>query len=76
MSGTSETSKNGKWEEYSRLVLSELTRLDRCANSTKKDVVSLRVEIATLKVKSGVWGLVGAGISILLFLALDRLIGG
>jgi len=55
--------KNG-WFEWSRHVLSELERLSDGQESVKSEVSKLRVDIAMLKVKSGVWGLIGGAISV------------
>jgi len=57
------------WSEYQRLVMAELERLDKAiaANRTHFDtrmdtmndgLAGIRVEIATLRVKAGVWGAV------------------
>lgn len=54
------------WENYSKLVLAELTRLNTCLNNTKKDLIKVRLDLAAMRVRSGiVWGVMGASISIL-----------
>lgn len=66
------------WNEWSRHVLAELERLNNCYESIKKDVSELRsenlsklkVEIAKLKVRAGVWGVMGGAIPILIALSL------
>ena len=47
------------WNEWSRHVLAELTRLNNCYDEINKSVSKIHVEIAMLKVKSGMWGAVG-----------------
>ena len=61
-----------EWAEWSRnIVMEELRRLNSAlANIEKsiagvhKDMSSINVEIATLKVKSGIWGLLGGAIPV------------
>lgn len=49
-----------------------LRELDRI-NEKLDDIPRLREEIATLKVKSGMWGAIGASIPIIIMLALQFL---
>lgn len=61
-----------EWAEWSRnIVMEELRRLNSAlANIEKsiagvhKDMSSINVEIAMLKVKSGIWGLLGGAIPV------------
>lgn len=59
--------ENG-WNEWSRHVLAELKRLsdgqDRYQEKTDLAFMELKVEIAKLKVKSGIWGLMGGAIPV------------
>ena len=58
------------WDEYRRHVLSELISLnksleklnDRFSAFLSTDISNIKVEVATLKVKAGLWGLLGASI--------------
>lgn len=50
------------WTEWSKYVLKELERLNGCYEGLRMDVNAISTEIATLKVKAGIWGLVGATI--------------
>jgi len=67
------------WKEWSKHVLAELERLND--NYSKLDSVfnsefrKISVEIAMLKVKSGIWGLIGGTIPILITLILLYLKG-
>ena len=67
------------WQEWSKFVLKELTRLgDAYEDLTKKvndELSELKAEVAMLKVKSGVYGLLGGAILLLIFF-LSRLVGG
>lgn len=56
------------WESYSKLVLAELTRLNKCLSATKKELVEVRIELAALKIRAGVWGMAGAAIPIVIAL--------
>jgi len=67
--------KNG-WNEYSRLVLSELERLDVGQVALNEKMNKVLTEIALLKVKSGVWGLLGGAIPVAIGLGLWLLKGG
>ena len=62
------------WNEYRRLILSELERLDEAVKESHKtdtealqklllDVIKLREEVVALKVKAGVWGILGGVIT-------------
>jgi hypothetical protein len=55
--------ENG-WGEYRKMVLKELENLGRVQEDIRKDITLIREEIASLKVKSGVWGLVGGMIPV------------
>lgn len=67
------------WQEWSKFVLKELKRLgdayEKLNDNMGKDISKIKAEIAILKVKSGVYGLVGGAILVGIFL-LSRLIGG
>ena len=60
------------WQEWSKFVLRELTRLSNAYEDLTKKVNDemsiIKAEIAMLKVKSGVYGLVGGAILVLIFL--------
>ena len=62
--------EDDKWAEYSKLVLSELKRLDKCVGSIKGDLITLQLDMESLKVKAGVWGLIGAAIPVSVLLAI------
>ncbi len=74
------------WEEWSKFVLKELKRLSNASESFPKamqkltekvneELTELKTEVAMLKVKSGVYGLVGGAILLLAFY-ISKLIGG
>lgn len=44
------------WGEYRRLILAELQRLERRADETIITLSEIKVEIATLKTRAGMWG--------------------
>lgn len=72
----------GDWTEYQRLVLAELERHGRMLTALddrmREELSGIRVEIATLKVKAGVWGAIAGLIPVLLailMLILSRVLG-
>lgn len=67
-----ENELNG-WDQWAKYVLHELERLDKCISSTKKEMTSVRIEIASLRVKAGVWGMAGAAIPVAIALAIHFL---
>jgi len=58
-------SDNG-WHEYQKLILAELARHDEQQKMILKTLNKIQIEIATLKVKAGLWG---AGASLLVAVA-------
>jgi len=62
-------SDNG-WNEWSRHVLSELERLNGCYDKIDGQLRKIHVEIAMLKVKSGMWGAIGGFIPVLITMAI------
>ena len=56
------------WSEYQKLVLAELERHGSLISEVDQKITDLRVEIAMLKVKSGVWGAAAGLVSVMVFL--------
>ena len=50
------------WEQWSKYVLKELERLNKCYQDIEADLQDIKVEIAMLKVKSGIWGAIAGAI--------------
>lgn len=63
-----------EWQSWSRYIISELKRLGSCAESTEKVLGEIKIEIATLKVKSGVWGAMAGLITTLGIIAIAMLL--
>lgn len=59
------------WDQWAKFVLKELERLNGNSEALRKEVGNIRTEIATLKVKAGLWGALGAAIPVLLLLAIQ-----
>ena len=55
---------NGDWNAWSKHVLLELKRLSEGQEKHSKLLGDVRTEIATLKVRSGVWGMIGGAIPV------------
>lgn len=76
------------WEEYKRLVMSSLLRLERMQEKHDQDdetrfrdinetLLAIRQDISSLKTKSGVWGFAAGAIPALitiLYLAVEKLL--
>ena len=58
------------WREWSRYVLQELKEHNKVQEAILRDITSIRVELAGLQVKAGVWGVLGGMVPILIGLAL------
>lgn len=56
------------WDEYQKLVLHELKELNKKAEANLVDHAAIKEDIATLKVKAGIWGLVGGMIPVVIAL--------
>lgn len=52
------------WQEYQRLVLHELKAHTDTLSDFGKELTAVKVEIGMLKVKSGLWGLLGGAIPV------------
>ena len=59
------------WDQWAVFVLKELERLNAHYEALRKEVGKIHTEIATLKVKAGLWGAMGAAIPVLLMLAVQ-----
>lgn len=44
------------WSAYERMVLSKLDEQDKRLDSIEEKLVLLRIDVAQLKIKAGVWG--------------------
>lgn len=56
------------WHEWSRHVLRELERMDESIRILHQEMVSLKIEIAMLQVKSGIWGALAGLLPVILYL--------
>lgn len=50
------------WGRWANKVLGDLERLGGVQNDIQKQLVDIRIEIATLKAKAGVWGAIAGAI--------------
>lgn len=66
-------SKHDTWEEWSQFVLNELKRLNGSQEAIRKEVGDTRIEIATLKVKAGIWGLAGGAMPVVVMILLNSI---
>ena len=63
------------WQEYQRLVLHELASLRTDLASLSKAQGDIKVELGMLKVKSGLWGLLGGFVPVAIAIAM-KFMGG
>jgi len=68
-----QSSEDG-WDQWAKFVLKELERLNVNYEALRKEVGKIHTEIATLKVKAGLWGAAGAAVPILLMLAVQLML--
>ena len=52
-------SEDNGWNEYQRLVLAELKRLDTSVQSIRTEVAELRVSVEVLRTRAVTWGALG-----------------
>lgn len=64
------------WSAYQRLVLSEIADLKTDLAEARADIVACRIEIATLKVKSGLWGATAGFVPAALMIVATLALGG
>lgn len=57
-------SPDKRWSESESMVMSKLEQLEKCTNGLNESVVALRVDMARLSVKSGVWGIIGSALPV------------
>ncbi len=58
-----ESNSNG-WDRWQKHVLAELARLQTCVDRIERSQRQLALDVAMLKVKSGVWGLIAGAIPV------------
>ena len=62
------------WDQWAKFVLKELERLNANYETLRKEVSKIYPEIATLKVRAGLSGAIGAAIPVLLMLAVQLML--
>jgi len=58
------------WNSWSKYVLMELERLNKCYKGLDKKVDDIRMDIVALKVKAGLWGALGGALPVLVALGI------
>ena len=61
------------WGQYSRLVMAKLDEHQKLLESMNAELTKIHVEIAMLKVKSGLWGALAGAIPVVILLILKSL---
>ena len=63
---------DNRWVDWRRFILKELERLNDCMETQQRALQNISLDIATLKVKAGIWGgiagLIPALLTILYFI--------
>lgn len=57
------------WFAWSKHVLMQLETDAKCMREIKQELTKIKVEIGQLKVKSGIWGLIGGAVPVAIGLA-------
>lgn len=70
MSENQEWRGNG-WTQYQKLVLAELERLSEGNEAISERLNKIEINIAMLQVKSGLWGLIGGSIPVMIMIAVE-----
>lgn len=68
----SEFEGNG-WTKYQLLVLHKLNEHSDEIKEVRADISKLTIDVATLKVKAGIWGLMGGLIPVAIALLIEHL---
>lgn len=63
-----------QWAEWSKHVLRELERLNGVMEGMREEMGKMKTEVAMLKMKSGLWGAMGATIPIAVMVAVQILL--
>jgi hypothetical protein len=61
------------WEQDQRLVLSEMKRNAETMEAIRTEMGVIRVEVAVLKIKSGLWGLTAGAVPVIIALGIKSL---
>lgn len=67
------STQNESWEQYQKLVLHKLDEHSQSLREIAKDISKLKGDVTMLKVKSGVWGMLGGIIPAAIVLAAQLL---
>jgi hypothetical protein len=62
---------NNGWGTWANYVLKELERQDEEDKSTKACLTEMKIDMATLKVRSGLWGAAGSAIPVLILILIQ-----
>ena len=63
------------WNVWSKHVLAELGRLNDCYEKIDHRMANLELEVAMLKVKAGVWGLMAGAVPVAIMVAVKLVTG-
>jgi len=66
-------SPDKRWAESESLVTSKLDSLEKGFDRLTGEVINLRVNQGKLEMKSGVWGVIGSAIPVVIFLIYEAM---
>lgn len=61
------------WKRYQHFILEELKSLKGWLKQVSEEQKNIRIEVASLKVKAGAWGLLGACVPVVIMLGINFL---
>jgi hypothetical protein len=61
------------WHQWAKFVLAELERLNSCYEQTRKNIEEIKVAVAQLQIKAGIFGAIGGFIPVALVIILQLL---
>ena len=54
------------WDEWGKHVLLKLERLGDCYESLREEITQIKVDLAGLKIKAGLWGAAAASVPVII----------
>ena len=67
---TKHDKESNGWSEWGKHVLAELKRHNEWCNELAETQTSILVQISALKVKAGIWGVIGGAVPVAIGLAI------
>jgi hypothetical protein len=65
--------QGSSWQEYQKLVLHELQKHTNALEKIEAEIKDIHIELATVKVKGGIWGLLAGAVPVIIALIIKLL---